>query len=88
MSPQSVVTGSDTETSDVVVEDTDSQPRLRFHIDYLPPYQGVSVVWSGKHSIDGQGRSDSNSQERDPLNVIDQVSPGNWRQILLLGNSS
>jgi hypothetical protein len=83
-----VVTGSDTETSDVVVDDTDSQPYSMSHIDDLPPDQGVSVVWSGKHSIDGQGRGDSNSQERDPLDVVDQVSPGHWRQVLLLGNSS
>jgi hypothetical protein len=83
-----VVTGSDTESGDVVVEDTDSQPCFTFCTGYLPPDQSVSVVWSGKHSIDGQGRSDSNSQERDPLNVVDQVSPSDWRQILLLGNSS
>jgi hypothetical protein len=83
-----VVTGSDTETSDVIVKYTESQPCFMSRVDYLPPDQGVSVVWSGKHSIDGQGRSDSNSQERDPLNVVDQVSPSDWRQILLLGNSS
>ena len=83
-----MVTGSDTETSDVVVKYTESQPCFMSRVDYLPPDQSVSVVWSGKHSIDGQGRSDSNSQERDPLDVVDQVSPGNWRQILLLGNSS
>jgi len=83
-----VVTGSDTETGDVVVDDTDSQPNSMSHIDDLPPDQSVSVVWGGKHSIDGQGRSDSDSQERDPLDVVDQVSPSDRGQILLLGNSS
>jgi hypothetical protein len=83
-----VVTGSDTETSDVVVDDTDSQPYSMSHTGNLPPDQGVSVVWSSEHSVDGQRRSDGNGQKRDPLNVIDQVSPSDWRQILLLGNSS
>jgi hypothetical protein len=58
-----VVTGSYTESSDVVVEDTDSQRCLTIRMSCLPPDEGVSVVWSGKHSIDGQGRSDSDSQE-------------------------
>ena len=83
-----MVTGSDTETSDVVVDDTDSQPCFIPQSDDLPPDQGVSVVGSGKHSIDGQGRSDGDGQERDPLDIIDQVSPSDRRQILLLGNSS
>jgi len=54
-----MVTGSDTKSSDVVVYDT--------------PDQGVSVVWSGEHSINGEGGSDCDSQERDPLDVVDQV---------------
>ena len=83
-----MVTGSDTETSDVVVDDTDSQPCFIPQSDDLPPDQGVSVVRGGKHSVDSQGRSDGNSQKRDPLDIIDQVSPSNRRQILLLGNSS
>jgi hypothetical protein len=52
MGPESVVTGSDTESSDVVVDDTDSQPCLGIRTSCLPPDQGVSVVWGGKHSID------------------------------------
>ena len=56
--------------------------------DCLPPDQGVSVVWGGEHSINGQRRSDGDGQERDPLDVVDQVSPGDWRQILLLSNGS
>ena len=39
----------------------------------LPPDQSISVVWSGEHSIDGEGGSDCDSQERDPLDVVDQV---------------
>jgi len=69
-----MVTGSDTKSSDVVVYDT--------------PDQGVSVVGSGKHSIDCQRRSDGNGQERDPLDVVDQVLPSDWWEVLLLGNSS
>lgn len=69
-----MVTSSDTESGDVVVDDT--------------PDQGVSVVRSGEHSVDGKGGSDGDGQERDPLDVVNQVSPSDGRQVLLLGNSS
>lgn len=55
VSPESVVTGGDTKTGNVVVNHT--------------PDGSLLVECSGAHSVDGQGGGDGDGEERDPLNV-------------------
>lgn len=87
VSPKSVVTGGDTQTGDVVVDDADvSQSSRNWCSDCSPPDSRLSVVRSSHHTVDGDGRGDRDREEGDPLDVPEQVLPGDRRQVLLLLN--
>jgi len=72
VSPQSVVAGSDTQSGDVVV---DNRPNDR-----------VAVVRCRQHSVNRDRGGYGDGQERDPLDVVDQVFPSDWWEVLLLGD--
>ncbi len=70
MRPESVVAGSDTETSDVVVDDT--------------PNDRLLVGGSCEHAIDGDGRGDGDGEKGDPLDIADEIAPSDRRKVFLL----
>ena len=88
VSPQSVVTGGDTETGDVVVDDTREDQFFCATFPYTqassPPDGRLAVVRGGHHSVNGNGRGDGDGEEGDPLDVPDQVLPGDGGKVLLL----
>jgi len=67
--PQSVITSGNSQTGDEVVDDG--------------PDGSLGVPVDIEHTIDGQGGGDSQGEERNPLNVLEQVAPSNRRQSLL-----
>lgn len=50
------------------------------------PDGSISVVRDGAQTVDGDGGGDRKSEERNPLNVPDQITPCDGWQVLLLLN--
>jgi hypothetical protein len=44
------------------------------------------VIRCRQHSVNRVRGSDGDGQERDPLDVVDQVFPSHWWEVLLLGD--
>ena len=53
-----------------------------------PPHRGLLSDWCGEQTIHGNGRSDGDGEEGDPLNVENQRFPSDGWEVFLFGNGS